>query len=121
MKRAFLRTVGVTILSALVHSFAYATTSLSFEGGGYWIDLAIGNLDKPVIGGVRFHAPDDPKGVSLSGNYVVEVFDIDRKELHLVYAGGIARVPPFTLTVQGDKATLTIGNQRVHATFDWSM
>ena len=106
----------------LLCGVAHATSSLSFEGGGYWLDLEIGHTDRPVVASVKFHRPGDSKGVVLRGNFSVDSFDTDRKELTLIYKGGNPQVEPFTLSVRGDTATLRIsGAEEIVSAFDWFM
>lgn len=100
---------------------ALATSSLSFEGGGYWIDMEIGDYGHPVIAGIRFHSPGDKKGVVLSKKLVtVTAFDPKQRRLSLRYAGG-SGVAPFVLSVRGAAARLDVGVHRVFADFNWGM
>lgn len=100
---------------------AHATSSLSFDGGGYVLDLEIGDTDRPVVASVTFHRPGDAQGVVLRGNFRVQAFDPRRQELVLVYGGGDRRVEPFTLTVQGSRASLAVAGRRIQAPFRWAM
>ena len=98
---------------------AHATTSLSFEGRGYWLNLEIGHTDQPVVASVTFHKPGDAKGVVLRDNLVVKVFDTRRKRMIIVYKGDHPRVEPFALIVRGERATLEIGGSRINSDFSW--
>lgn len=99
---------------------AHATSSLSFDGGGYTLELEIGDTDRPVVASVTFHNPGDAQGVVLRGNFQVTAFDTRRQQLELVYAGGGGgRVAPFTLRVQGHRATLEVAGTRIESGFDW--
>ncbi len=100
---------------------AHATSSLSFDGGGYVLDLEIGDTGRPVVASVTFHRPGDAQGVVLRGNFTVQAFDPRRQELVLVYGGGDGRVEPFTLTVHGNRASLEVARRRIRAPFRWSM
>jgi hypothetical protein len=120
MKKIAGSALVATLLALLLSAVAHATSSLSFEGGGYWLDLEIGHTDQPVIASVSFHAPGDQQGVVLRTGLGVETFDTKRKELLLVYEGSDS-VPPFTLSVHGEKATLETGSERVSSTFNWEM
>ncbi|HEU4664028.1 MAG TPA: hypothetical protein VFS55_08355 [Dokdonella sp.] len=118
----FLRTIPAIALALAIAVSAHATSSLSFEGGGYWIDLEVGETARPVIASVRFHAPDDRDGVVLARDLVtVESFDTARRVLVLRHAAGNDGVEPFTLSVEADAAVLDIDGRRVTAAFDWSM
>ena len=48
---------------------AHATSSLSFDGGGYVLDLEIGDTDRPVVVSVTFHRLGDAQGVVLRGKF----------------------------------------------------
>jgi len=103
---------------------AHASDSLYFSGGGYWVDLEIGQTEVPVVASVRFHRPGDPKGVVLSHKHViVEVFDTRRQMLVLRFVGsdGADAVEPFTLSANREQAVLQIGAQRVVSKFSWDM
>lgn len=102
-------------------AIAQATTSLWFEGGGYWLDMEIGHTDRPVVASITFHAPWDSRGVVLRDNFKVASFDTDRKDLIIEYTGVDPRVGPFTLVVHGDEAILRIGHVRIESGFDWFM
>lgn len=119
LHRARLLFIAVVLL--LWTSVASATSSLSFSAQGYWVDMEIGRLERPVVASLHSHAPGDRDGVSLRGNFTVEVFDVDRKRLTIRYAGGDPRVRPFTLMVTGDNAVLSIGDERITTSFDWFM
>lgn len=117
----FVRTLLLIAAIATFCVAAHATSSLSFDGGGYNLELEIGDADRPVVASVTFHKPGDAQGVVLRGNFRVKVFDTRRKELVLVYVGGDERVEPFTLTVHGNRATLDVARTRIRAAFRWSM
>ena len=121
VKRGFLAAVLLLLGTLTLSSPAYATSSLSFEGGGYWIDMEIGDSESPVLARIRFHSPGDKKGVVLSQALVtVTSFDPRRQTLALRYAGG-SGVAPFALSVRGSAAILDIGPERVLAEFTWGM
>ena len=113
--------VILSMALVLVPVFAYATSSLSFQGGGYWLDMEIGHADRPVVASIDFHAPGDSQGVVLRDNYKVASFDTGRKYLSIEYSGSDPRVQPFTLIVHGEKAILRIGRTRIESRFDWFM
>lgn len=105
----------------LLSMAAQATSSLAFEGGGYFLDLEIGDTDRPVVASVGFLKEGDAERVVLRGNFHVEVFDTARKDLILVYEGGDSRVVPFRLTVHEERATLEVAGERIDADFSWVM
>ncbi|MGH8028283.1 MAG: hypothetical protein ACREO0_16325 [Pseudoxanthomonas sp.] len=118
--------VSAFILLMSVVAPARATGSLSFEGGGYWLEMEIGHTEAPVIASIRFHRPDDPNGIILPRKQVVvETFDTKRRVLVLRFAGsgdaGAGAAEPFTLSVNGERATLQVGAREISSQFDWSM
>lgn len=117
--RVLVRLLALALLFATFS--ASSTTTLSFDGGGYWLSMEIGHDQRPGIASVSFHSPGDAKGVVLRGNYNVEVFDTQREVLVLTYKGADARVKPFTLTVRGTKATLRIERRTIESEFSWFM
>lgn len=118
----FLRSIPAIALALVIAASAHATSSLSFDGGGYWIELEIGDDARPAIASVRFHAPDDRDGVVLARDLVtIESFDAARHVLVLRHAAGKDGVEPFTLRIHEDEAVLETDRRRVTAAFDWSM
>lgn len=117
----FVRTLLLIAAIATFCVAAHATSSLSFDGGGYNLELEIGETDRPVVASVTFHKPGDVQGIVLRGNFRVKAFDPRRKELVLVYGGADERVEPFTLKVHGNRATLEVARTRIRSAFHWSM
>lgn len=119
-----LRSIAIVVLIFLGTLFpALATTSLSFVGGGYWIDLEIGS-EGPVVSSVRFHRPGEPKGVMLVRRDVaVETFDPRHHVLVMRFRGsqGQNAVDPFTLSVHGQHAVLKIGGRDIASKYSWEM
>lgn len=104
----------------LASASAYASSSLSFEGSGYWIDLEVGADREASIASVRFHAPDDRIGVILPrAEWHVETFDSGQRVLELQHTAGRSGVAPFRLSVRQENATLTIRDRTIVAPFDW--
>ncbi|SON96367.1 Secreted protein [Xanthomonas citri pv. fuscans] len=109
------------LLWACLSTPASATSSLSFEGGGYWIDFEIGHVARPVIASLRFNAPGASETVLLRGNFQVKTFDTKRRILRLIYTGDDRRVPPFTLVVLANRSTLTVNGKQINSSFSWEM
>ncbi len=109
------------LLWACLSTPASATSSLSFEGGGYWMDFEIGHVTGPVIASLRFSAPGDSEPVSLRGNFQVKTFDTKRRILRLIYTGNDTRVPPFTLVVLANRSTLSVNGKQINSSFGWEM
>jgi len=123
-ERCRTRRYGAGLLAALgllVATSAAATSSLSFEGGGYWIDLEIGDDAAPVVAAVRFHAPGDSEGVVLPRDeWRVLRFDVDGRRLVLKHAPGRSGVASFTLSVRGADAVLAIDDRAIQSPFAWT-
>jgi hypothetical protein len=120
MKKTAIRLMVFATLALAAAGSALATSSLSFEGGGYWIELEIGSDRTPVIASVHFHEPADPRGVVLApGTWDVESFDTDQQVLVLRHRGGNAGVEPFTLSVRHRSAVLAIGERKIRSSFGW--
>ena len=120
-----LRTIAiVALLFAGAMSPAVATGTLSFEGGGYLIDMEIGHDVGLVISTVRFHRPGDRMWVTLvRRNLTIENFDTRRRILVMHYRGsqGPDAVDPFTLLVHGQQAVLETGGRKIASKFSWEM
>nr|WP_228736309.1 hypothetical protein [Xanthomonas euvesicatoria] len=109
------------LLSAYLSTSAHATSSLSFEGGGYWIDFEIGYVTRPVIASLRFYAPGDSKAVLLRGNFQVRTLDTKRRipapDLHrrrharaALYPGRARQQVDTGRERQADQLKLQLGN-----------
>jgi len=118
---AFPASTLLLVVALTVGNPARATSSLSFEGGGYWIDMEIGDGGSPALARIRFHSPGDKQGIVLPRKWVqVAAFDPQHRTLSLRYVGG-SGVAPFLLSVHGAAATLDLGTRRVLAGFNWDM
>ncbi|AEL05165.1 putative secreted protein [Xanthomonas campestris pv. raphani 756C] len=120
MTRCVFACIALLVLACLSTS-AHATTSLSFEEGGYSIMFEIGHDTRPVIASFRFNAPGDSEGVWLRDGFQVKMFDTKRRILRLIYTGHDTRVPPFTLVVLANKSTLTVNDKQINSRFSWEM
>jgi hypothetical protein len=113
----------LTLVLAMVFTVAgpaAATTMLSFEGGGYCIDMEVGDDGTPTIASIRFHEPSDARGILLPPrDWRIASFDNRRQVLVLRHAGGHSRVEPFVLSVRHRDAVLAIGGRRITGPFRW--
>ncbi|BAE71061.1 hypothetical protein [Xanthomonas oryzae pv. oryzae MAFF 311018] len=109
------------LLSACLSTPAHATTSLSFEEGGYSILFEIGHEARPVIASLRFNAPDDNEGIWLQSDLQFKTFDTKRRIFRLIYTGGDPHVPPFTFVVLADKLPLMVNDKQINSSFSWEM
>jgi hypothetical protein len=115
----------IAVSAATLAIPSLATTSLSFEGDDYWIDMEIGYGEAAmVIASIRFFAPGDKKGQRLSmSRTTIETFDTDRKLLLIRYTGTESKQEPpsFVLSVVGENAVLQFGKRRITGRFNWEM
>lgn len=114
----------VALLFAGAMSPAVATGTLSFEGGGYLIDMEIGHDVGLVISTVRFHRPGDRMWATLvRRNLTIETFDTRRRILVMHYrdSQGPDAVDPFTLSVHGQQAVLETSGRKIASKFSWEM
>ena len=119
-RRRRIACIALALVLCSLLRVASATSAQSFEGGGYVIDLEIGDDSAPVVAAVHFHAPGDAQGVVLAREtWRVIAFDPRRQRLLLQHDGASA-APAFRLSVRRDDAVLVIDGRRVHASFDWS-
>jgi hypothetical protein len=119
LRRSFLVALSSLVLCGFAR-LAAATSSLSFDGGGYSIDLEIGDDAAPAVAAVHFHAPGDAQGVVLAREtWRVITFEPRRQRL-LLQHDGAAAVPAFSLSVQRDEAVLVIDGRHLRASFDWN-
>lgn len=103
---------------------AHATGTLTYAGPGYYIDLEIGDDSAPAIASVTV-APAHKVGrnaVVLRRECTTVRFSPPRRVLVLRCAVERDGIQPFTLSVAGNRATLTIGRVVHHwRHFDWTM
>jgi hypothetical protein len=117
----------IAVSAIALASPSFATTSLSFEGGDYWIDMEIGYADaaRAAVASVRFFAPGDKNGQLLSMSRItIETFDTDRKLLLIRYTTTTEskqEPPSFVLSVVSENAVLQLGERRITSRFNWQM
>jgi hypothetical protein len=108
------------LVAAAWPALALATSSLTFEGGGYTIEMEVGDDAAPAIARMRMHVPGDARGTPLDpAKVAVQDFDPRQRILSLTHAGDPARAPAFSLRVRGTRAVLEMDGRRVEAAFDW--
>jgi hypothetical protein len=104
-------------------SHLQATEYVTFEGGGYGVDILVGQADKPSVALVRFTAPGDSKWVLVPRELLrVEKFDDDKRTLTLRFANkGEPKLPKsFSLVVRKNSGVLTVDGKRIKGSFDWA-
>lgn len=121
--RSFLSIAHAALMFLGTCAPAHATGTLSFTGGGYWIDLEIGEAEVAQVAAVRFHGPGDAQGLVLPRECLsVEAFDPASEKLVLRCAcPDQPGSPAFTLSADRAEAVLEIDARRIASSFDWSL
>ena len=101
-----------------------ANEALIFDGGGYNIYILVGFGDKPepAIAQVRFTAPGAKDWVHLPSEQLqIEKFDMKKRILVMRFSKPKNPELPssFSLSVNKDKAVLSIGGKTIRSSFDW--
>ena len=99
-----------------------ATESVTFSGGGYSVDILVGQADKPSIAQVRFSPPGDTPWVVVPHELLrTEKFDDRKRILILRFVNKDEPTLPksFSLVVQKESGVLTIDGKRIKGSFDW--
>lgn len=113
--------IWLAMLLALWPAAARASQSLTFEAGGYTLELEVGDDAAPTLARVRWFAPGDTAGIALRPQDLrVDAFDPARRRLRLQHRAG-ANAPTFELRVDGDRGVLEIDGRQLPAPFDWQM
>ena len=111
-------------LILVASSNVYATEALSFNGGGYTIQIVIGYADNPVVAQVHFTPPGATDWVSLPHNLLqIEKFDMKKSILVMHFSNKNNPDLPgsFSLSVKKTKAVLSIGGKEIKSEFNWDI
>lgn len=111
-------------LIAIASSNARATESLIFDGGGYNIQILVGQLDDPVVAQVRFTPPEAKEAVVIPRETLrVEKFDMKKEILTMHFSNKDNPDLPrsFSLSVKNAKAVLSIGGKEIKSDFNWDI
>ena len=111
-------------LVLVASSNARATEALIFDGGGYTIEILIGQLDDPVIAQVRFTPPGAKDSVSLPRDLLrIEKFDMEKRVLTLQFSNKNNPDLPgsFSLSVKETRAVLSISGEEIKSEFNWDI
>lgn len=113
---------GLAAIAIMVCTGAHATSSVSFEADGYLLDCVVGGASAPAISSLSFAGPHSKQGASLPMRLVkVQIFDPAQRVLLLRFDNpGDSRLPEsFSLTVNNQVGTLTIGKRVFVGSFAW--
>lgn len=106
---------------------ALASSSLTFEGGGYEIEMVVGSDDHgETIMIEKFYSPEDTEGVGIkiaAKDVCIKKFDSSKQRLELEYIQPEAGQGPesFILTVDRDTAILKMNGREISSSFQWGM
>ena len=119
-----MRTVLLSaVLLFVLSSKLSATESIIFDGGGYTIDVLVGEAEGPAVAQVRFTAPGSEKWVIVPRESLkIEKFDDDKRLLVMRFSNnGEPDLPAsFSLSVKKDKGVLSINGKQVRGSFNWA-
>jgi hypothetical protein len=111
-------------LVLVASSNARATEALIFDGGGYTIEILIGQLDDPVIAQVRFMSPEAKDPVIIPRKLLrVEKFDMKKRILTMHFSNKTNPDLPasFSLSAKKAKAVLAISGKEIKSEFNWDI
>jgi hypothetical protein len=111
-------------LVLVASSNARATEALIFDGGGYTIEILVGQLDDPVIAQVRFRPPEAKNSVLIPQKLLrVEKFDMKKRILTMHFSNKNDPDLPasFSLSANKTKAVLAINGRKIESEFDWEI
>src|SRR5678816_973847 len=119
--KMFLFSVALVLVAS---SNAHATEALIFDGGGYTIEILIGQLDDPVIAQVRFMYPEAKDPVIIPRKLLhVEKFDMKKRILTMHFSNKTNPDLPasFSLSAKKAKAVLAISGKEIKSEFNWDI
>ena len=126
MHTGFAPVRSVLLLSAVLifiaASHLRATEAVTFDGGGYHVDILVGQAEKPSIAQVRFSPPGDTEWVAVPHELLrIEKFDDNKRVLILRFVNKDEPKLPrtFSLVVRKESGVLTVDGKPIKGSFDW--
>jgi hypothetical protein len=119
--RSFLFSAALILVA---FSNAHATEALSFNGGGYAIEILIGYEDNPAVAQVLFTPPGATDWVSLPRELLhIEKFDMKKSTLIMHFSNKNNPDLPrsFSLSVKKTRAVLSISGKEIKSEFNWDI
>lgn len=116
--------IAAAAMTIMASTSVQATSSISFEGQGYLLDIVVGDASQPIISSLSITKPGGKQSFSLPMQRVrVEIFDTKQRVLLLRFSNpGDGTLPEsFLLTVKNDVGTLRIGGKPLVGSFTWGM
>lgn len=103
---------------------AFATSAVSFEAGGYVLDITVGDDSRPALAGLSFAAPGSVRSIEIPLRHLkIDTFDAKQKILLLRFTNPADPAWPkdFSLTVRNDVGVLKIEGRSISGRFSWGM
>ena len=112
----------ILFLPLIAASICYATSNITFSGGGYEISVLLSDEDCKVIG--LNVSGDDPNVISISANELTAFSKVEsdckKKTIHLVLPATKSH-PYFELKSTSKNGHLILGEKKVKVSPDWLM
>jgi hypothetical protein len=112
----------IPFLLLIFASICYATSNITFSGGGYEISVLLSDEDCKVVG--LNVSGDNPNIISIGANELTAFSkaesDCKKKTIHLVLPATKSH-PYFELKSTSKNGHLTIGEKKVKVSPDWLM
>ena len=117
MKRLF-----ILFLLLMTASICYATSNITFSGGGYEISVLLSDEDCRVVG--LNVSSDNPNVISISATELTAFSkaesDCKKKTIHLVLPATKSH-PHFELKSSSKDGHMTLGEEKVRVSPDWQI
>jgi hypothetical protein len=112
----------ILFLLLIAASICYATSNITFSGGGYDISVLLSDEDCKVVG--LNVSGDNPNIISIGANELTEFSeaesDCKNKRIHLVLPATKSH-PHFELKSISKRSHMTLGEKKAIVSADWQM
>ena len=112
----------ILFLLLIAASICYATSNITFSGGGYEISVLLSDKDCKVVG-LNVNG-DNPNIISIGANELTAFSkaesDCKKKTIHLVMPATKSH-PYFELKSTSKRGYMTLGEKKVNVSADWQM
>jgi len=112
----------ILFLLLIAASICYATSNITFSGGGYEISVLLSDEDCKVVG--LNVSGDNPNIISIGVNELATFSkaesDCKKKTIHLVVPATKSH-PYFELKSTSKRGHMTVGKKKVNVSADWQM
>ena len=112
----------ILLLPLIAASICYATSNITFSGGGYDISVLVSDEDCKVVG--LNVSGDNPNIISIGANELTAFSraesDCKKKTIHLVVPATKSH-PHFELKSTSKSGHMTLGEKKVNVSADWQM